>query len=165
MYSFEKVAKGISEYLNNEIYKGMNDLQEVMARIVVGRLLDNEESIKNTLVSNGFIRTFGFVSDDGMVDVDGIAESLKKEITELESVISSERKLKNRIAKQLEEIKNKYGMPRKTKLIFEDTVDEYDEREFVENYSVKLVLTREGYFKKIICQFLLFLSFCLFQLQ
>jgi hypothetical protein len=80
MYSFEKVAKGISEYLNNEIYKGMNDLQEVMARIVVGKFLDNEESIKNTLVSNGFIRTLGFVNDDGMVDVDGIAESLKKEI-------------------------------------------------------------------------------------
>jgi hypothetical protein len=78
MYSFEKVAKGISEYLNNEIYKGMNDLQEVMARIVVGKFLDNEESIKNTLVSNGFIRTLGFVNDDGMVDVDGIAESLKR---------------------------------------------------------------------------------------
>ena len=81
MYSFEKVAKGVSEYLNNEIYKGMNDLQEVMARIVVGRLLDNEENIKNALVNSGFVRTFGFVSEDGMVDVDGIAESLRKEIT------------------------------------------------------------------------------------
>lgn len=76
-------------------------------------------------------------------------ESLKKEIAELEAVIASEKKLKNRIAKQLEEIKKKYGMPRKTKLIFEDSVEEYDEKEFVENYAVKLVLTREGYFKKI----------------
>ena len=81
MYSFEKVTKGISEYLNHEIYKGMNDLQEVMARVVVGRLLDNEENIKNALVKNGFVRTFGFVSDDGMVDVDGIVDSLKKEIS------------------------------------------------------------------------------------
>ena len=79
-------------------------------------------------------------------------ESLKKEIEDLESTIGSERKLKNRIVKQLEEIKNKYGMPRKTKLIFEDTVEEYDEKEFVENYNVKLVLTREGYFKKITVQ-------------
>jgi hypothetical protein len=81
MYSFEKVAKGISEYLNNEVYKGMNDLQEVMARIVVGRLLDNEERIKNMLAGNGFVRTFGFINDEGMVDLDSISESLKKEIS------------------------------------------------------------------------------------
>jgi hypothetical protein len=81
MYSFEKVARGISEYLNNEVYKGMNDLQEVMARIVVGRLLDNEEHIKNTLAGNGFIRTFGFIDDEGMVDLEGIAESMKREIS------------------------------------------------------------------------------------
>jgi hypothetical protein len=80
MYNFEKVVKGISDYLNKEVYKGMNDLQEVMARIVVGRLLDNEENIKNALVNSGFVRTFGFVTDEGMVDVEGIAESLKREI-------------------------------------------------------------------------------------
>lgn len=81
MYSFEKVARGISEYLNNEVYKGMNDLQEVMARIVVGRLLDNEEHIKNALAGNGFVRTFGFIDDEGMVDLEGIAESVKREIS------------------------------------------------------------------------------------
>ena len=81
MYSFEKVARGISEYLNNEVYKGMNDLQEVMARIVVGRLLDNEEHIKNALAGNGFVRTFGFIDDEGMVDLEGIAESMKREIS------------------------------------------------------------------------------------
>jgi hypothetical protein len=81
MYSFEKVAKGISAYLNAEVYKGMNDLQEVVARIVVGRLLDNEERIKAALTGNGFIRTFGFINDEGMVDLEGIAESLKKEIS------------------------------------------------------------------------------------
>ena len=43
-------------------------------------------------------------------------------------------------------------MPRKTKLIFEDSVEEYDEKDFVENYNVKLLLTREGYFKKITLQ-------------
>ena len=79
-------------------------------------------------------------------------ESLKKEIADLESTIASERKLKNRIVKQLEEIKKKYAIPRKTKLVYEDTVDEYDEKEFIENYNVKIVLTRDGYFKKITLQ-------------
>ena len=79
-------------------------------------------------------------------------EQLQKDIAELKSIIESERKLKNRIIKQLEEIKEKYAISRKTKLIFEDAVEEYDEKDFVENYNVKLVLTKEGYFKKITLQ-------------
>ena len=76
-------------------------------------------------------------------------ESLKKEIGDLESLIESERKMKNRIVKQLEEIKKTYAQPRKTKLIYEDFTEKYDEEAFIENYGVKLVLTQEGYFKKI----------------
>ena len=75
--------------------------------------------------------------------------NLKKEISDLQALISSDKKLKNRIVKQLEEIKNTYGQPRKTKLIYEDFAEKYDEEAFIENYSVKLVLTKEGYFKKI----------------
>ncbi|MBQ7309042.1 MAG: topoisomerase IV [Clostridia bacterium] len=76
-------------------------------------------------------------------------DELEKDIAELESILGSERKLKNRIVKQLEEIKNKYGKPRKTKLIYENDLSSYTEESHVENYSVKLVLTRDGYFKKI----------------
>ena len=36
--------------------------------------------------------------------------------------------------------------------MFEDAVEEYDEKDFVENYNVKLILTKEGYFKKITLQ-------------
>ena len=75
--------------------------------------------------------------------------TLKKEIADLESLISSERRIKNRIIKQLEEIKQTYAQPRKTKLIYEDFTEQYDEEAFIENYAVKLVLTRDGYFKKI----------------
>ncbi|MBR7161626.1 MAG: topoisomerase IV [Clostridia bacterium] len=75
--------------------------------------------------------------------------TLKKEISDLESLLASERKMKNRIVKQLEEIKKTYAQPRKTKLVYEDFIEKYDEESFIENYSVKLVLTKEGYFKKI----------------
>ena len=75
--------------------------------------------------------------------------NLKKEIAELHALIDSEKKLKNRIVKQLEEIKSAYGQPRKTKLIYEDFAEQYDEESFIENYAVKLVLTKDGYFKKI----------------
>ncbi len=76
-------------------------------------------------------------------------ESLQKEIDELRSILGSEKKLKKYIAKQLKRIKDKYAIPRKTRLIFEEDIASYDEEERVENYSVRLVLTRDGFFKKI----------------
>ncbi len=80
LYKFEKVVDGIAKYIDSEIYSGMNDVQELMARIVIGRLIDNENTIKSSLVNNGIIRTFGFVDSEGMVDVDGLRSDLKKEI-------------------------------------------------------------------------------------
>ncbi len=79
-------------------------------------------------------------------------DSLKKEIDSLEKTIASERKLKNLIIKQLEEIKKKYAIPRKTLLVSASEIEEYDEEESIENYGVKLVLTKGGYFKKITLQ-------------
>lgn len=74
---------------------------------------------------------------------------LQKEIEELRSIISSETKLKKYIAKQLKEIKAKYALPRKTRLIYEEDVSEYTEEDYIENYNVHLVLTCDGFFKKI----------------
>ena len=34
-YEFEKVINGIAKYINNEIYPGMNQLQEFAARVAV----------------------------------------------------------------------------------------------------------------------------------
>ena len=86
--------------------------------------------------------------------IERIAEidSLQKEIAELRDIISSEPKLRRLIAQQLTDIKKKYGVPRKTQIIYDDSHPEYREEEFVENYNVKLILTKEGYFKKITLQ-------------
>lgn len=79
-YKLETVIDGIAKYIDREIYTGMNDIQELMARVVVGRMIDNTEAIKEALVSNGIIRTFGIIDSDGMVDVDSLARDVKKEI-------------------------------------------------------------------------------------
>jgi hypothetical protein len=78
--NFEKVVDGISKFINAEIYSGMNDLQEVVARIVISRIIGNEETIKNSLVSNSWIRTFGIIDGEGMIDIDALAKDLKREI-------------------------------------------------------------------------------------
>jgi DNA gyrase subunit A len=62
-----------------------------------------------------------------------------------------EKKLKKYIAKQLKRIKDKYAIPRKTRLIYDAAVDEPIDEE-VENYPVRLVLSRDGFFKKITLQ-------------
>ena len=86
--------------------------------------------------------------------LDRIAEidSLQKEIAELRSIISSEPKLRRLIAQQLTDIKKKYAAPRRTQIVYEDLAPEYREEEHVENYNVKLILSRDGYFKKITLQ-------------
>ncbi len=79
-------------------------------------------------------------------------EGLQKEIAELEELLGDEIKIKNYIVKQLQEIKKKYGKPRLSSIIYSGEESEYEEEEAVENYNVKLVLSKEGYFKKITFQ-------------
>ena len=77
---FEKVMSGISRYMDAEIYANMNEWQEFLARLAVGRLLGNEENLKDMLVKNGYIRTFNIIDADGMVDVESLADDLRREI-------------------------------------------------------------------------------------
>lgn len=84
-----KVIDGISKYIDSEIYSGMNDIQEFAARVVIGRLINNKEQVKDYFVNNGFIRTFGFVDGDGMVDVGSLMTDIKKEIERKEKITLS----------------------------------------------------------------------------
>jgi hypothetical protein len=59
----------------------MNDLQEFVARVLVGRVLENSDEIQDSLINNGYIRTFGIIDSDGMVDVEGLAADIKREIS------------------------------------------------------------------------------------
>lgn len=79
-YQFEKVIDGMVSYINEEMFMGMNDWQEMTARILVARVVNNQEAVKKTLIDNGFIRTFGIIDSEGMVDVCGLANDIKQEI-------------------------------------------------------------------------------------
>jgi len=75
-------------------------------------------------------------------------EQLEKDIEELKLLISSERRIKTRIIKQLGEIANKYGMPRKTYIIDKEEIVVPDTEEAVAEYPCEAFLSMEGYFKK-----------------
>jgi hypothetical protein len=79
-YKFESVVDGLYRYIDHEIMTGMNDLQEIVARIAIGRVAENQETIKKSLMNNGVIRSFGIMDTDGCVDVENLAKDLKREI-------------------------------------------------------------------------------------
>lgn len=76
-------------------------------------------------------------------------EGLQKEIAELEELLGDELKIKAYIASQLLEVKKKYGKPRRSQIIGAEEISEYNEEEHIEAFNGTIVLTREGYFKKI----------------
>lgn len=77
-------------------------------------------------------------------------KGLKEEIAQIEELLADELKIKAHISKQLTEIKKKYSQPRRSELEYSGDVEEYVEEEVVEDFPVKLYLTKEGYFKKVV---------------
>ena len=76
-------------------------------------------------------------------------EDLERAIAELEGILGSKSKVKNLIIKELEVVAQKYGQPRRTRILFADEIQEEAVVEEVPDYPVRLFFTQEGYFKKI----------------
>ncbi len=81
-------------------------------------------------------------------------ESLTEQIKELEQILRDDLKLKALIISQLKDIKEKYGKPRKTDIIYDavSTKSVDTEELFFQDYACRLVLTAGGYFKKLSMQ-------------
>ena len=78
---------------------------------------------------------------------------LEQEIADLEDTLNSARKLKNVIIKELQQVSDKFGQPRKTEILYnvEDTEPENEEDQ-VPDYPVTVFVSKEGYLKKITAQ-------------
>ena len=81
------------------------------------------------------------------------ASQLEQEIAELQDTLNSQRKLKNVIIKELQQVAEKYGQPRKTEILYnvEEVEPDGDEDE-TPDYPVTVFVSREGYLKKITAQ-------------
>ena len=77
-------------------------------------------------------------------------DDLEKEIEELQSILNSNRKLKNVIKKELKQVADKYGKPRKTAIIYNiDEIQPEEEPEQIPDYPVTMFVSQKGYLKKI----------------
>jgi len=80
-------------------------------------------------------------------------DQLEKEIAELRDILNSGRRLKNLIIKELQAVSDKFGKPRKTRIVYEVAqVAEEEEEDPIPDYPVTVFVSREGYLKKITAQ-------------
>ena len=80
-------------------------------------------------------------------------DELEKEIAGLRDILGSSRKLKNVIIKELQQVSEKYGQPRKTEIVYETAeIQPDDDDEQIPDYPVTLFVSKEGYLKKITAQ-------------
>ena len=80
MVSFNQVLDGLTRYLNKNFYANLNDWQEIVARLAIGRITENAETLKQSLQANHFVRTFAIFDSEGNVELEPIMRDLKKEI-------------------------------------------------------------------------------------
>ena len=75
--------------------------------------------------------------------------ALADEIEDLEDTLSKPARIRKIIIGELEDVKKKYAVPRRTGVVYSHEVEEDVEEDAPEDYPVHLFLSREGYFKKI----------------
>lgn len=74
---------------------------------------------------------------------------LIKDITEMESILDSPRRINSIITAELKSVIKNYSKPRKTLLIYHEDVKNFEADDTIENYPVNFFFSKEGYFKKI----------------
>ncbi|MCL2527315.1 MAG: topoisomerase IV [Defluviitaleaceae bacterium] len=75
--------------------------------------------------------------------------TLEEELAELKAILESDQRIRDLISDQLKEIAKKYGSPRRTEIIQAQDTPAPPEESFIDDYNVKLFLTKHSYFKKI----------------
>ena len=75
--------------------------------------------------------------------------ALQDEIEDLEDTLAKSGRIRKIIINELEDVKKKYAVPRRTEIVYSHEMPEEPEEEPAEDYPVHLFLSREGYFKKI----------------
>ena len=120
---------------------------EVVPNLMIGFGIDE---IQDNFVAEIKLRN---INKEYILKQTKAASQLEQEIAELQDTLNSQRKLKNVIIKELQQVAEKYGQPRKTEILYnvEEVEPDNDEDE-TPDYPVTVFVSREGYLKKITAQ-------------
>lgn len=75
--------------------------------------------------------------------------TLNDELDKLSNLIADENEIKKYIINELKQISKKYGQERKTDIIYQDDIVEIEQDDVIDDYNLKVFLTRDNYLKKI----------------
>ena len=75
-------------------------------------------------------------------------ETLAAEVSDMEAILASPKRVSSLIADELREVAKKHGQPRRTTILYDYDDEVYEEEPEEADYPVHIFLTREGYFKK-----------------
>jgi DNA gyrase subunit A len=89
----------------------------------------------------------GNINEEYIIEKIKDIKTLEKTIHTLEGIISNKSKVNSIILKQLTEIKEKYGKPRRTTILYD--VEDVVVVDTIPDYNVMFYETKEHYFKKI----------------
>ena len=76
-------------------------------------------------------------------------DRLKKDVTDMEDILSSKSRVKKIIISELNVASDKYGKDRRSEILYPTDEEDEETEEPVSDYPVTLFFTRDGYFKKI----------------
>ena len=75
-----KVLDAVFKYLENNIAPGMSDLQEILFYAVREAMIDEYDTIMHSVTSNPFLRAVVAMDKDGDVEVEKLADRVRKAI-------------------------------------------------------------------------------------
>lgn len=76
-------------------------------------------------------------------------ESLRKELEDLNRLLAEPALIKEQMIKELTAIQKKYSKPRRSEILKTEEIEHFSEEMHIEDYNLKLFLTKQGYLKKI----------------
>ena len=76
-------------------------------------------------------------------------DDLNAELDRLDAILKDDGEIKKIIIDELKEIAKTYGQDRKTEIIYEDSAEAFDEADDIEDYNLRVYLTKGNYLKKI----------------
>ncbi len=141
LYGLEKILLDIDKAI--KIIRNTKLEEEVVPNLMVGFQIDK---VQAEYVAEIKLRN---LNEEYIINKTKEISDLENKIFELESTLADDNKIKLLIVKELQNVAQRYGCDRKTQIVtdFVDWAD--DDVRDIDNYSVNLFFTKEGYFKKI----------------
>ena len=125
------------------IIRGTESDAEVIPNLMIGFGIDE---IQANFVAEIKLRN---INKEYILKKTAETSDLEKEIADLEKILKSDARVKTIIVKELDEVSKKYGVDRRTGLVYDHEVYQEETEEPVQDYPVTIFVSKEGYFKKI----------------